>query len=266
MKRHYCKFCGAKRNESAMTAIHYRLLKKSYWTCKNHVSTIADIFEIKFTEVKPVFVEIFSGSGHVSEVARERGYETVTIDNQKKLNPDICVDITNLRRSILPSSVHVVWASIPCTTYSVLSCSHHWKKIKIGYRKYYYAPRTDDAIAALRILSATIDLVKKLNPIFYFFENPRGALRHFPHLSFVPNRRTVAYSDYGFDYYKPTDIWTNCNNFKPKEIESAMGKEFDSGVLDLKDNYERSLIPELLIKEVLDSVGKSIVVEPGLTV
>lgn len=257
-KRHYCKFCKRKRNEPMMVEVYYKLLKKSHWVCKEHVSTLADIVEINSTGTQPVLVELFSGSGHISEIARSRGFQTITIDNQKKFNADICIDILNLRRSHLPGNVDVIWASIPCTTYSTLSLAHHWDKINIGYRKYYYVPKTKQAIEALKILSATIDLIKKINPIYFFIENPRGALRHFPHLSFVPIRKTVSYADYGFDYYKPTDIWTNCKSFRPIHITSSIGKEFDSNLMDLPNAYERSLVPSQLINYVIDCVQESL--------
>lgn len=66
----------------------------------------------------------------------------------------------------------------------------------------------------------------------------------------------------GFDYYKPTDIWTNCKDFKPKQIRGCMGVEFENSVKDLPNAYERSLIPPGLICEVFDSFKNKFVL-PG---
>lgn len=253
--RHYCTFCGAKKNEDKMLEIEYRLLKKSGWICREHASTSADIAHIRTSNENPVFVELFSGSGHISEIAATCGYKTVTIDVESKFNPDIKIDIANLRATMLPGNVDVIWASVPCTVYSILNIPNHWEKISIGWRQYYYVPKTKQAIEALRILTKTILLIKQLNPIFYFIENPRGALRHMPHMKFIPYRRTVSYADYGFDYYKPTDIFTNCQYFKPKEITTAVGQKFDNSIQNLSSAYERSLVPDELIRYLFQSIG-----------
>lgn len=252
--RYYCAFCGMKRKASMMKRVFVKLTRKYSRVCRSHKSEILDIIEVGEMERKPVLVEMFSGSGHVSKAARRRGFDPLTIDIETTFNPDICIDILNLRRSMLPKKVDVVWASIPCTVYSVLSIGTHWDKIEIGYRQYYYIPKTDEAVQALKILNKVLELVLKLKPDFYFFENPRGALRHFPQMVMVPIRKTVSYADYGFNYYKPTDIFTNCPYFQPKELEGSRGRLFDGSVLGLSSAYERSLIPPQLIECVLDSV------------
>lgn len=213
-----------------------------------------DVFSQRTSEEKPVFVELFSGSGHIAAAASMRGFDTVTIDIEPRFNPDICIDITNLRRSQLPGKVDVIWASVPCTVYSILNLANHWEKICIGYRRYYYVPKTPEALGALRVLSATIRLIKKLRPIYYFIENPRGALRHMPQMAFVPHRRSVHYSDYGFDYPKPTDIFTNCPHFTPIEPK---GKALSSGgtVAALSDAYQRSLVPPDLIGYLMECLS-----------
>ena len=252
--RHYYTFCGAKKIESNMLQIEYRLLRKSGWICREHASTSADIAHIRTSNEQPVFVELFSGSGHISQIAQEYGYRTRTIDVEEKYNPDICIDILNLRATQLPGSVDVVWASIPCTVYSILNIPNQWEKICIGYRQYYYVPKTKKATAALRVLAKTISLIKQLNPIFYFIENPRGALRHMPYMKFIPYRRCVSYKDYGFEVYKPTDIFTNCQHFRPTEIRGAVGTNFGKQIQDLSNAYERSLMPPDLIRYLFQSI------------
>ena len=257
MTRHHCTYCHRKRTADKLTNFHYPAFKKSVWICKEHTSTGVDVFAQRAPGEKPIFLELFSGSGHIAAAASIRGFDTVTVDIEPKFNPDICIDIQNLRRSILPRSVDVVWASIPCQVYSILNLANHWEKICIGYRRYYYTPKTPAALEALRILAATIRLIKKLNPIFYFIENPRGALRHMPHMAFVPYRRLVHYSDYGFDYPKPTDIFTNCPHFTPIQ---PTNKKLNpdgyrgAGVMALGSAYERALVPPKLIAYLLDCI------------
>ena len=228
--RHECTFCNRKRNEDKMVYITYRLLHRGGYICKDHLSAEADIFEVVDPGRKPVFLELFSGSGTVAKLAKERGFDTVTVDIESRFNPDICIDILNLRRSTLPGSVDIVWASIPCQVYSVMSLAHHWNKTEIGYRKYWYTPKTDRAQQGLKILNKTLELIVRLQPLYYFIENPRGALRHMPQMTMIPYQHTVSYGDYGFDYYKPTDLWHNNPKFKPKPIKGCIGKSFPRSV------------------------------------
>jgi len=253
-KRHTCTFCSAKRNEENMILYESKFLRKKGWICKFHTSDISDISDIRPNGEKPVFVELFSGSGHISQVARDWGYDTVTVDMNPKYKPDICVDILNLRATKLPKSVSAVWASIPCYVFTILAIAHNWEKINIGNRQYYYVPKNKKAIEALRIVNKTIDVIKKLNPVYWFIENPRGALRHMPQMRLAPYRRTVSYADYGFKIYKPTDIFTNCKEFRPKEIRGAVGRKFELKIEDLSNSYQRSLVPPDLIHELFYSI------------
>lgn len=254
--RHTCVYCKAKRYASAMSLISHPLIPGTHWICRLHVSASGDILEVRDSQQKPVFVELFSGSGDMSAAARCAGFDTITIDIDPANKPDICIDIMNLRRSALPGCVDVIWASVPCETYSVLSISAHWEKINLGYRNYWYTPRTPAASTALRLLTSTIRLITRLNPRLYFIENPRGALRHIPQLAFVPYRRSVAYSDYGTPYNKPTDIFTNCKAFKPKELTRSAGKKFEYFLTDVEGRLNRAKIPPALIAEVIAACKK----------
>lgn len=254
MTRHYCTYCRKKADERTMSLVGSRLLRKEGWVCRSHLSTGADIFEVRKTAEKPVLVELFSGSGHVAAAAQCAGFEAFTIDNDPRLSPDYLIDVRNLRRSALPDRVDVIWASFPCTDFSKLTLANKWEQASIGYRRYYYLPKTRTAVETLQLLHSTIRLIVKLSPTYYFIENPVGAMRHMPHMLFVPYRHTVSYADYGFDYLKPTDIFTNCPYFKPKPF--TMPENMPPGLVTEKNTaYERSLIPPGLIAEMLDSVS-----------
>lgn len=252
--RKVCTHCKRKRTLDKMILLRDRITRKMSWICTEHTSKKLDISEASLAHKKTVFVELFSGSGTVSKIARSAGFETWTVDIEEKYKPDICIDIMNLRRSQLPGSVDIIWCSLPCTVYSIMSLDKHWTKVDLGYRKYYYIPKSSEALTALKILQKTIELILKMKPIYYFIENPRGALRHFPHLSFVPYRKTISYSDYGFEIYKPTDIFTNCGLFKPTEIRTAVNRKFTNSVKEIKTAYERSIVPPQLIEYLIDCI------------
>lgn len=254
MKRHYCTHCGRKLSGDNIEEVYYTLLKRYAYHCTNCMSINADIMRVRKNGEQPVFLELFSGSAHVAQEAARRGYETVTVDNNKKFGADITTDILKIKRKQLPKKVDVVWASVPCTYFSILNIPDHWERTNIGYRDYLYTPKTKKAVWALKVLNKTIRLIKELKPNFYFIENPRGALRHMPQMAAIPYRSTISYNDYGFDYFKPTDIFHNCYSFKPKEAPYQNDRQFTIRVTDLPSAYERSLIPPLLINELFDSL------------
>jgi hypothetical protein len=81
-------------------------------------------------------------------------------------------------------------------------------------------------------------------------------------MDFMDNfiRHTVTYCQYGDNRMKPTDIWTNSNVWTPRKpckngdschISAPRGSR--TGTQGLKGAYERSKIPELLCKEILES-------------
>jgi hypothetical protein len=253
VKRYHCAICNKKRNESELIKISSDFGKKEIWSCRVHTSNYKDVVSIRTPNKKPVFLELFSGSKHISNHAERLGFEVFNIDFERTYSPWLCSDILKVKESQLPQNVQVVWASIPCTVYSVLSLANHWDKLSIGHRNYFYVPKTNEAINALKILNKTLKIIASLNPVYYFIENPRGALRHFPQMKLIPYRRSVAYSDFGMDYYKPTDIFTNCKSFQPQKLRSCVGLKFSRTVKDLSSAYERSKVPGLLIEELFNS-------------
>ncbi len=60
-------------------------------------------------------LELFSGTGNLSRIARERGWETVTIDNDPAMEPDILADIREFETT---KRYTLVWASPTCAEYT----------------------------------------------------------------------------------------------------------------------------------------------------
>ena len=148
-------------------------------------------------------LELFSGTESFSKVARERGHETFTIDISKEFNPDLCVDILKLELKDIPFKPDFIWASPPCTTFSVASIRHYWEKGE---------PKNEKTLLGIEIVKKTIEVIKQFNPSFFIIENPRGMLRK---QMFMQNlkRDTVTYCQYGYGKtQKPTDLWNNLNH------------------------------------------------------
>lgn len=214
-------------------------------------------------------LELFSGTGSFHKEAKKLGYETFTIDNDKQFNPDLCIDIMQLEaKDILEKfgQPDIIWASPPCTNFSVASIYRHWKD---GYPKDY------QTFISLALVQKTIELINELKPKYYFIENPRGMLRKQKVMNQIEIRNTVTYCQYGFDIQKATDIWTNCKEWTPKpmcsprspcHIRSPRGSKFgvqgikarkgfhsDSRYTQSRSPIKRAIIPPELCKEILES-------------
>ena len=101
--------------------------------------------------------------------------------------------------------------------------------------------------------------MNQLQPKYYFIENPRGLMRKMGAVEYL-NRHTVTYCQYGDKRMKPTDIWTNldwtpkemCKNGQPCHEAAPRGSR--TGTQGLKNNYERSKIPYLLSREIIETI------------
>lgn len=256
--RHYCTYCGRKIEEKYLVQVHYTLLKKDAFHCQKCMSANADVLHRMISKEKRGFIEFFSGSKIVSTIAEtEFNYSTVSIDNNSKLSPSICCDIMQLKLSALSNKKEckIVWASVPCTWFTKLTIAQHWKKMTKAHRQYIYMSQTQQAWSAIKIVERTLWLIKKINPTFYFIENPQGVMRHLAQLSSVPFRYTVSYSDYGIDIYKPTDIFTNCPGLPLKKIIRNVKEMPPDSVAKMSNSFERSKVPAQLIRTILQAIN-----------
>jgi len=117
-------------------------------------------------------LELFSGTKSFTKECLKHGWECFTIDNNCKLNPDLCKDILDLTIQDIPFKPDIIWASPPCTCFSVASIGTHWTGGKKGY-----VPKSDNCKVALQIIEKTLDIIKEIDPQFYIIENPRGVMR-----------------------------------------------------------------------------------------
>ncbi len=203
-------------------------------------------------------LDLFSGTRSIAKAFKLRGYETFTIelDRQHK-NIDWYADIMEVTAEDIIERFgkpDVIWASPPCTSYSIAAISHHRVKEADGN----LAPKSDFAKLSDELIQHTLDLIKELNPKYFFIENPRGGLRKMNFMKDLP-RYTVTYCQYGDTRMKPTDIWTNHPNpqFKPMchngdSCHEKAPRGSKTGTQGLKGAVERSVIPEKLCLHIAD--------------
>ena len=194
-------------------------------------------------------LELFAGSRSVGKACEELGYEVYSSDINDFQGIDYVTDIRDFDIDKVPFVPDIIWASPPCTYFSVASIGHHWNKD--------HTPKTKEAELGVKIVNKTIEIIEMFQPDYFFIENPRGKLRK---LSVVDGlyKNTVTYCQYGDTRMKPTDIWTNNLNWKPRpmckngmpcHVSAPRGSQ--TGTQGMKGNYERSKIPHELCIEIL---------------
>ena len=105
-------------------------------------------------------LELFSGTASFSKCARERGYETFTVDMEERFKPDLVKNVLDLTVTDIPFKPDIIWASPPCQCFSVASIYIHWTG---GDRK--YIPKTDGAKTSIEVVRKTVDLINEWKEI-----------------------------------------------------------------------------------------------------
>jgi len=199
-------------------------------------------------------LELFAGSRSIGKQAEKLGMNVYSSDINDFEGIDYVVNILEFDITKVPFKPDIIWASPPCTSFSVASIGHHWTGGKGAY-----IPKTDGARLGLELVKKTIEIIQYFQPTFWFMENPRGILRKLPVVKGLP-RKTVTYCQYGDERMKPTDIWTNsilweprpmCKNGDPCHVAAPRGSR--TGTQGRSNAYERSKIPDELCFEVLKS-------------
>jgi len=197
-------------------------------------------------------LELFSGTESISKVFQKHGWDCFTVEHNPKFNPDWCGDILEFKTK---EKYDVIWASPPCTCFSVASIGSSW----IGN---YHPKRVATALGMAYVLK-TLEIIKEINPKYWFIENPRGVLRKMGFMEGLP-RHTVTYCQYGDNRMKPTDIWTNCDKWIPRpmckngdpcHVSAPRGSR--TGTQGLKGNMERSIIPSDLCEEIFNTINSN---------
>ena len=210
-------------------------------------------------------LELFAGTRSISKAFARHGHETFSVEWSKDFdNIDLYADVGQLTVDDIIKLCHgkpdVIWASPDCSTYSVAAISKHRVKESNGNLKAIseYANFCD------KVNEHLINLIKEINPKYYFIENPRGGLRKMSFMQTLP-RYTVTYCKYGEQRMKPTDIWTNHPNpkFKPPckngdTCHIAAPRGASTGTQGLKGARERAKIPYMLCEHIVEICEENI--------
>ena len=212
-------------------------------------------------------LELYAGSRSIGKVAERYDHEVCSVDIEQFGNIDLIIDCEYLTIKDLPFIPDMVWSGTPCTSYSLAGISHHRKEDTTPTSE--FAKKCDRMnVNNLKL----IDDILEINPkMIWYIENPRAMLRKMPFMKGL-NRETVTYCSYGDTRMKPTDIWSNnihdmfnLKGWKPRPIcfngnkkchHEASPRGSRTGTQGLKNNHERSKMPEELCIEIIESTQK----------
>lgn len=203
-------------------------------------------------------LELFAGTRSIGKAFEGKGHRVFSVEWDKKFSEiDLYADIGTLDAQTIIQKFgkpDVIWASPDCTTFSIAAISHHRRRNPITGN---LDPVSDYAKFCDRVDKHVIEIIRELEPRFYFIENPRGGMRKMEWMRELP-RYTITYCQYGDSRMKPTDIWTNhpdpqflpmCKNGDPCHIAAPRGAK--TGTQGLKGSVERSIIPPALCKHIV---------------
>lgn len=203
-------------------------------------------------------LDLFSGTGSSTLAFERAGHRVVKVELDTRHKADYHYDVGLLTpddiQQMCGGTPDFIWASPPCTAFSVASLGHHW-----GGGKYAYVPKTKRAKDSIALV-AHVRWLLESSARYWVIENPLGVLRKLPMLDGI-TRHTISYCQYGDDRMKPTDLWVSpalaelwtprpmckrgatCHQSAPRG--SKLGTQGRKGAVD------RSRVPYALGAEIL---------------
>jgi hypothetical protein len=161
----------------------------------------------------PRLLELFSGTGSVGRAFAAAGWDVTSLDIDPRSPADIHADICHFDFRVWePGHFDVIWASPPCTQYSI---ARTWAK----------TPR--DLEGADALVARARYIIDYLRPKLFWIENPwTGLLRKRQVVADLPLHVT-DYCMWGAPYKKRTALWTNHPNPQLLLCDRACGAFVD---------------------------------------
>jgi hypothetical protein len=202
-------------------------------------------------------LELFKGTGSVSKLLERSGHEVISLDILKKFNPTHNCDILDFDyKQYPPKHFDVIWASPECKVYSQLQTTNVGPTRKFKTREDLDTVRRENS----KYVEKVLEIIKYFDPTEWYIENPYlSAMRDLPCMKELPSNR-FDYCRFGFDYKKPTRVWTNRTDLEDhpctcpnKQHKYRIGittpdKIYKGGSADVTKTLDRYRIPEGLLQ------------------
>lgn len=196
-----------------------------------------------------IVYDFFAGTGSSTQAFEDAGDTVIRIELDEYFDAHER-DVMAMTANYLTAKYgqpDFIWASPPCTAFSIAAVGHHWNPDR--------TPKTEAASFNQLLVAKTLELINELKPKAWLIENPRGMLRKLPVVQGL-TRRTVTYCTYGDTRMKPTDLWGDiewtpremCKNGDPCHEAAPRGSR--TGTQGLKGAKERSRVPYELSLEI----------------
>ena len=115
-------------------------------------------------------LELFSGSKSITKFFENLpNVEVISLDFEKKYNPDICCDIMEFDyKQYDVGHFDIIWSSPECKIFSQLQNTLLGRKGGSINKEALIEKQKENSKYILK----TIEIIKYLNPKYYFIENP----------------------------------------------------------------------------------------------
>jgi site-specific DNA-cytosine methylase len=206
--------------------------------------------------------DFYAGTGSATQAFKDAGHTVISFELNPKQPATENVDVLTLNSADLLARYGrpvFVWASPPCTTFSVASIPKYWH-----YVDGVLTAKDEGVKLGIAMVKKAIELINELQPSKgWIIENPRGMLRKQGFMQELP-RRTITYCQYGDFRQKPTDLWGTVSNWSERppckpgmscHVSAPRGST--TGSQGLK-TVERSMIPYELSKEILKAINADV--------
>lgn len=240
-------------------------------------------------------LDLCAGKEGWGAAPKQRGHDYVALELFTRYDPrKLIMDVQCFARNpggVLDALVEPGWrpdvilASPPCEGFSVASIGRMWDNSS-GVP----IPKHDTSETGLAVLTGVLSAIHKLQPQFYWMENPRGMMRKMPHVQNLP-RVTVSYCSYAETRQKPSDLWGRwpetwtprpfCTADPVLGFQDVGGKRFvvdphgrpchesaprgaKTGTQGIEGSADRAIIPFELSLDVCLSVERALGVAPLL--
>lgn len=158
-------------------------------------------------------LDLFCGGKSVTRVAESLGYSVTTLDIDKNYDPTYIANVLEFDYTTFkPGEFDVVWASIPCETFSAARRSNINRMVE-GRLMTSERLLHDCETVGVPLLRQTQEIIHYLRPKVWFIENPyTGTMKNY----IIEKPAIYDYCMFGFPYRKRTAIWSN------KQLESIL--------------------------------------------